>query len=100
MIALSIVIALLGYGVAVWVWWEGAPLGAAAIATIVFILFRLVRGHALQMSCRRHARQASYSEARRVVYHKIELLGHDKALKELSTFLIRENPMPGADKRP
>ena len=100
MIALSIVIALLGYGVAVWVWWKGAPLGAAAIATTVFTLFRLVRKHALQLSCRRHAGQASFAEARRIVFDKIGALGHDNALKALSTFLVSENPIPGADKRP
>jgi Flp pilus assembly protein TadB len=100
MIALSIVVALLGYGVAVWVWWKGVPLGAALIATGVFILFRLVRKHALQLSCRRYAGEPSFAGARSIVNEKIRALGHDNALKELSASLIGENPMPGADKQP
>ncbi len=99
MIAFSIIVALLGYGVAVWVWWKGVPLGAAAIATTVFILFRLIRKHALQLSCRKYAGEPSFAGARRVVDEKIRALGHDNALKELSALLIGENPMPGADKR-
>ena len=100
MIAFSIVVAVLGYGLAVWAWWAGVPLGAAAIATTVFILFRLTRKHALQLSCRRYAGEPSFAGARRVVDETIQRLGHDNALKELSALLIREKPLPGADKRP
>jgi hypothetical protein len=86
-IAVSIGVTLVGYGVAVWIWWKGWPLGAAGVATVVFVLFRLVRKHALQIAARRFARDPDLREAREILGDKIDRLGHDETLKDLSRLL-------------
>ncbi len=81
-----------GYGLAAWLWWQGRPWIAAALATIAFLLFRRFRSFALGLVRHWASVRPDYAQAMAFIDAQAEKLGPTRALGEIDARLHRPGP--------
>lgn len=81
-----------GYGLAGWIWWQGRPWTAAAVATVAFLIFRRFRSFALGLTRHWAGVQPDYREAMAFIDEAVRRLGERRALMEIESRLRRPGP--------